>query len=59
MKRVTSTLAKGFICKICVEAMKETVEPAEELTFCDQVKLMKVLVSWGIDQISVVEVKRR
>ena len=41
MKRVTSTLAKGFICDRCVEALIGIAELAEELTFYDQVKLVK------------------
>ena len=27
MKRVTSTLAKGFVCELCVDTMKGIVEP--------------------------------
>ena len=38
IKRVTQTLAKGLICERCLEAMKEIVKPAEELTFYDQVE---------------------
>ena len=30
MKRLTLTLAKGFICKLCVDAMEGIVEPSEE-----------------------------
>ena len=41
MKRVTSTLAKGFICERCVEPIKGIVAPAEELPFYDQEKLQK------------------
>ena len=41
MKRVVSTLAKGFVFERRVEAMKGIVKPAEELTFNNQVKLVK------------------
>ena len=41
MKRVTSTQAKGFICERCVETMKGIIKPAEELTFYDQMELVK------------------
>ena len=44
---MTLTLAKGLICKRCVEAMKGIVEPAEELTFHDQVELLKFLLLGG------------
>ena len=47
MKRVTSTLAKGFICERCSEALKGIVEQAEELTFCDQVEFVKSVKSEG------------
>ena len=33
MKRVTSTLAKGFVCELCVYAKEGIVEPGEELSF--------------------------
>ena len=33
MKRVTSTLAKGFVCKLCVDTMEGIVEPGEEISF--------------------------
>ena len=41
IKRVTSILAKGFICERCVKAMKGIVKPSEELPFYDQVELVK------------------
>ena len=41
MKGVTSTLVKCFVCERCVEAIKGRVEPAEKLTFYDQVELVK------------------
>ena len=43
MKRVILILAKGFGCQRCVEGIKEIVEPAQELTFNDQVDLEKSL----------------
>ena len=49
IKRVTLTLAKGFICERCVEAMKGIVKPAEELTFYDQVETVKIFVTEEID----------
>ena len=33
MKRVTSTLAKGFVCEICVYAKEGIMEPGEKLSF--------------------------
>ena len=33
MKRVTSTLAKGFDCELCVYTKEGIVEPGEELHF--------------------------
>ena len=41
MKRVTSTLGKGFVCKICVDTKEGIVEPGEEITFFDQVDFVK------------------
>ena len=41
MKRVTSTLAKGFVCELCVDAKEEIVKPGEEISFFDQVDLVK------------------
>ena len=41
MKRVTSALANGFIYERYVEAKKRIFEPAKELTFYDQVELVK------------------
>ena len=40
MKKVT-TLAKGFKCERCVEAIKAIVAPAKELTIYDRAKLVK------------------
>ena len=37
MKRVTSTLAKGFVNKLCVDTKEGIVEPGEELSFFHQV----------------------
>ena len=47
MNRVTSTLAKGFICERCVETTKRIVKPAEELTFYDQMELVKSFCNLG------------
>ena len=41
MKRVTSTLAKGFVCELCVYTKEGIVEPGEELSFFDQVDFVK------------------
>ena len=41
IKRVSSTLAKGFICERYNDAIKGIVEPAEVITFYDQVELVK------------------
>ena len=41
VKMETSTLTKGFICQRCVEAMKRILKPSKELTFHNQVKLVK------------------
>ena len=49
MKKVTSTLAKGFICERCVKTMKGIVEPAEELTFHNQVELVNSFCYLGTD----------
>ena len=44
MKRVTSTQAKGFVCKLCVYTKKGIVEPGEELSFFGHVDLVKSFV---------------
>ena len=41
MKRVTSTLAKGFVCELCVDTKEGIIEPGEELSFFDQVDFVK------------------
>ena len=41
IKRVTSTLAKGFVRKVCVDTKKGIVKPGEEILFFDQVDFMK------------------
>ena len=38
-KRVTSTLAKGFVCKLCVDTKEGIVEPNEELSFLTKLTL--------------------
>ena len=40
-KRVTSTLALGFACEICVYTKERIMEPGEELSFFDQVDFVK------------------
>ena len=41
MMRVTSILAKGFACALCVATMEGIVEPGEEISFFDQVDFVK------------------
>ena len=41
MQRVTSTLAKGFVYKLCVDSMKGIVESSEKISFLAQVKFVK------------------
>ena len=41
MKRVTSTLAKSFACKLCVDTKEGIVEPDKEISFFDQVDFVK------------------
>ena len=41
MKRVTSTLAKGFVCELCVNTIEGIAEPGEEISFFDQVDFVK------------------
>ena len=41
MKRVTSTLAKGFLCKVCVDKKKGIVEVGKEISFFNQVDFVK------------------
>ena len=41
IKGVTSTLAKGFVSKTCVDTKKGIVEPGEEISFFDQVDFVK------------------
>ena len=40
-KRVTSTMAKGFVCELCVDTKEGIVEPGEEISFFDQVDFVK------------------
>ena len=48
IKRVTSTPAKGFACKLCVYTKKRTVEPGEELSFFCQVDFVKNFCYLGV-----------
>ena len=41
MKRVTLTLAKGFVCKLSVTTKEEMMEPSEEISFFNQVAFVK------------------
>ena len=41
MKRVTSALAKDFVCELCVDTKQEIVESDEETSFFDQVDFVK------------------
>ena len=41
IKRMTSTLEKGFVCELRIDATKGIVEPSEDLSFFDQVDLVK------------------
>ena len=41
MKRVTSTLARGFVCKLCVDTIKGIVERGKEILFFNQVDFVK------------------
>ena len=47
MKRVTSTLARGFVYELCVDTKEGIVEPGEELSSFDQVDFVKSFVIWG------------
>ena len=40
-KRVTLTLVKGFVCKLCVNTKEGIVEPEKEILFFDQVDFVK------------------
>ena len=41
MKRVTSTLAKSFVCELCVDTKEEIVKPGEEISSFDQIDFVK------------------
>ena len=47
MKMVTSTMAKGFVCKLCVYTKEGIVEPGEELSFFDQVDFVNCFCYLG------------
>ena len=49
MRRVSLTLAKGFVCERCAKTMKRTVEPGEEFSFLDQMELVKSFCYLGKD----------
>ena len=41
MKAMSSTLAKGFVCELCVYTKEGIVKPDEELSFFDQIDFVK------------------
>ena len=45
-------MAKGFICERCIKAMKSIAKPAEELTFYDQVELVKSFITFLGDRLN-------
>ena len=47
IKKVSSTLANGFVREECVEAIKRIGESDEEVSFDDQVELVKNLRHFG------------
>ena len=47
MKRVTATLEKDFVCKLCVDTMEGVVEPSVEISFFDLVYCVKSFCFWG------------
>ena len=47
MKKVASTLAKGFVCEVCVYTKEGIVGPGEELSFFDQVDTVKSFCCLG------------
>ena len=47
MKRVTSTMAKGFVCELCVDTKEGIVEPDEEISFFNQVHFVKSICYLG------------
>ena len=59
MKRVASTVAKGFVCKLWVHTMKGIVEPGKEISFLDQVDLVKSFCYLGNMLNASGEVKQR
>ena len=46
MKKVTSTRAKGFVCRLCVDTKEGIVESGEEIFF-DLVDFVKSFFIWG------------
>ena len=47
MKRVTSTMTKGFLCELCVDTNERIVKPSEEISFFDQVDFVKSFCDLG------------
>ena len=58
MKRVTSTLSKGFVCELCVDTKEGIVEPGEELSFFDQVDFVKSFCYLG-DKLNQITASRQ
>ena len=52
MNKVTSTLAKGFVCELCVYKKEAIVEPGEEISFFDQIDFVKSFCYLG-DRLNV------
>ena len=47
MKRMTSTLTKSFVCKLCVYTKGKIVEPSEKISIFNQVDFVKNLCYLG------------
>ena len=41
MKRMTSILAKGFVCELCVDTTERIVELGKEISYFDQVDFVE------------------
>ena len=47
IKKVTSTMEKGFVCELCVNTTKGIVKPSEEILLFDQVEFVKSFLLFG------------
>ena len=45
---MTSTLAKGYVCKLCVDTKEGIVEPSKEILFFDQFEFVKSFCWLGV-----------